>query len=171
LAPAANNPENAHEGVYNVRDAQENREGEPAQPESRNNATAVRPEGLRELHLQRSPNFQGYGFHLQYNRAYYLVQRIEEGSPAEQAGLYANDVICKLERQPTESMAHDDFVQKVSNSSDITMVVQYVDEYLRANPQPPRNQQVASAVTAALNNENDKLKIGPLKALNKITNR
>jgi hypothetical protein len=68
-------------------------------------------------------------------------------------------------------MPHARFVQIVTSSSEITMVVQYIDEYLRANPAPPRNQQAASAVSAALSGGNTKTRGGPLKALTKITSR
>ena len=68
-------------------------------------------------------------------------------------------------------MAHARFVQIVSSSSEITMVVQYIDEYLRANPAPPRNPQAATAVSAALNSTNNKNRGGPIQALTNITSR
>jgi S1-C subfamily serine protease len=130
-----------------------------------------RGEGLHEVHLERSPDFQGFGFHLQYNKSYYLVHRVEAGSPAEAAGLRTNDVIHTINNQKTENMEHADFVQIVSASSGVDFLVQGVNEYLRAHPQPPRNQQVATSVAAAVSGENDKHKNGLSKALSKLTNR
>ena len=126
---------------------------------------------MREIRLHRVSDFQGFGFHLQYNKQYYLVQRIEAGSPAENAGLLGNDVILSINDQNTSSMAHVKFVDIVNSSTDVTFHVQNLDEYLRANPQRARTQPSATAVAAATSNESEKPKSGISKALGKLTNR
>jgi len=155
----------ADTGAYNVRDAEEHQAAA---------ATVVEvshDEGLREIHLHRSPDFQGFGFHLQYNKIYYLVQSVEADSPAQQAGLRANDVIHSINHQTTTNMPHGVFVETVNSNSDIDLTVQTLDAFLRAHPPPVRNQQMAAAVAAVINNDSDKRKGVASKTLGKLTNR
>jgi len=102
---------------------------------------------------------------------YYLVQRIEPDSPAERAGLRPNDVILSINQQDTLTMPHGIFVETVNANADVHLLVQVVEEYLRANPLPQRNQQATTALTAAVNNDGDKRKTGLSKALSKLTSR
>ncbi|CAF0880982.1 unnamed protein product [Adineta ricciae] len=164
---ASKNNESANQGAYNVPDAERKQETAAAL----NAKPSIRIEGIREVALQRKPDFQGFGFHLQYNKLYYLVHRVEENSPADTAGLQTNDVILKINQQTTDGMAHSTFVQIVSASSDVTLSVQHLDEYLQGHPVPPRNPHVASAVSAAITEDTDKRKNGISKALSKIGTR
>ncbi len=68
-------------------------------------------------------------------------------------------------------MPHGVFVETVNANSDIDLTVQTLNAFLRANPPPVRNQQMAAAVAAAINNETDKRKGGVSKALGKLTSR
>ncbi|CAF1027940.1 unnamed protein product [Adineta steineri] len=157
---------------YNVRNAQEDREPEPPAEPTFVATPADRGEGLHEIHLHRSPDFQGFGFHLQFNKLYYLVHRVEEGSPADVGGLRGNDVILKINDQTTDKMTHAVFVQIVNASTEVVFIVQHIDAYIRSNPVPPRNPEVASAVSTAITEENEKRKSGGLsKALNKLASR
>lgn len=163
--PMANDQSANHSDANNARAATANE----------STTTSVRPTGTREIHLTRIENFQGFGFHLQYNKVYYLVQRIEANSPAEVGGLYANDVILSINQQKTDGMAHGTFVQIVNSNSSVTLLVQPVEEYLRAHPPRARNQPVASAIAATANmnslEEPEKQRNPASKILNKITNR
>ena len=162
--PTDNRSANAGE-TYNVRAAETNQQA----------SVPVGPDGTRELSLTRMENFQGFGFHLQYNKSYYLVQRIEANSPAEQAGLHASDVILSINQEKTDEMPHVNFVQIVNSNSTVTFVVQALDDYLRAHPPRARKQPSATAVAAVATmgsgDEPEKHKSGVSKVLNKLTNR
>ncbi len=155
------NREDSNAGSYNVRNAEGNLSG----------ASAVRTDGFRDVRLHRVPDFQGFGFHLQYNQSYYLVQRVEVGSPAERAGLRAQDVILSINQQTTANMSHSAFVEIVNASSTVDFRVQAFDDYIRDHPKPVRNQQAASQVAASMNNDSDRRKNGLSKALGKLGSR
>jgi C-terminal processing protease CtpA/Prc len=126
---------------------------------------------MRDVLLRRVSDFQGFGFHLQYNKVYYLVQRVEAGSPAENGGLRPNDVILSINQQSTTGMIHERFVEIVNGNTNVTFLVQSLEDYLRANPQRVRTQPTIPTVTAAPPIEPEKPKSSLSKALGKLTNR
>lgn len=89
----------------------------------------------RSITVRRAPNFQGYGFHIQYNRHFYLIHRVEPHSPAEKAGLADNDIICRVNNQSTNGMSHKTFVQIMNNSSEVTFLVQDNESFMTAHPE------------------------------------
>jgi membrane-associated protease RseP (regulator of RpoE activity) len=96
-------------------------------------------EGFREIHLHREPPFKGFGFHLQYNQTYYMVQDVTRNSPAEHAGLRANDIIRKVNNQPMDNMPHLVLVQIIDSNQEVTVLVQDHEAFFRANPQAPHH--------------------------------
>lgn len=134
----------AESGVYRVRQAEQNSSSNPyapaapAAPPAPAFPSTIRGENLRRIHLKRASNFNGYGFHLQYNKVYYLVHRVENGSPSETGNLRPNDVIHSINDKLTEKMPHPDFVQIVNSSAELDFVVQNLDDFLRAYPQAAR---------------------------------
>ena len=90
-------------------------------------------EGLRVIHMHRVPDFDGFGFHIRYNKMYYLVTLVEPDSLAFDADLRDNDVICKLNYQPAGRIHPKTFVQICSKSSGITLHVQSLEDHLRIN--------------------------------------
>ena len=117
--------------------------------ESKKQASSpVRSRDTREVRLTRMENFQGFGLHLQYNKSYYLVQRIEANSPAEQAGLHINDVILSINQEKTDGMSHGNFIEIVNSNSTSTFVVQALKDYLRAHPSRTRKQPSTTVVPA-----------------------
>jgi hypothetical protein len=118
-------------------------------------SSSINGDGLHEVHLIRSSDFQGFGFYLQYNKVYYVIIRIESNSPAERAGLRVNDIIRKANDQSTEQMLHENFVQLVNSSSEVVFLVQPFDDYYRANPHVPRIADNNNNNTTVINNNND----------------
>ncbi|CAF0818550.1 unnamed protein product [Adineta ricciae] len=138
-----------------------------------NNAPpTVKDPSLREVHMQRVPDFQGFGFHLQYNKVYYIIQRIEENSPAANSGLRENDVVREVNHEPTDQMPHNRLIQLINTSSKLTFLVQPFDDYFRANPHiPPKSADQPSQTPVA-----DKIASGKRstifgKALTKLKSR
>ncbi|CAF0785782.1 unnamed protein product [Didymodactylos carnosus] len=84
--------------------------------------------GLREIKLERDPNYSGYGFHLQYNKITYLAREVEENSPAQRSGLRTNDLIRKINGEVTDKMPHSNFVKIVNDSNEITFTVEQKPE-------------------------------------------
>ena len=97
---------------------------------------------LREIHLRRTSNFQGFGFHLEYNKIFYIIQKIEENSPAARSGLRTRDIILQINQEPTDNMTHTSFVKKVNDSPEIHFLVQNYDSYRRAHPEISSTNQV-----------------------------
>ena len=138
-----NNQSNNNEGFYSVRDAYESRQSN---------------ESIRQVHLSRSTDYQGYGFHLQYNGVYFLVQKIEDGSPAQRGDLRLNDVILSINKQSTMNMPHAAFVEIVNSSSNVCFNVKNLNEYSRSNPQ---QTELSQSAVASPETDNNSSKIFP----------
>ena len=156
-------PKSTNEGSYHVPTGEINQ-----QPKK-----AARTEGTHSVHLTRASDFQGFGFHLQYNKSYYLVQSVEDGSPADKAGLHASDVILSINHEKTDNMPHATFVQIVNQSATIDFDVQTIAEYLRTNAPQSRNPPATSSTAPppTTQQDDDKNKSGLSKALGKLTSR
>lgn len=88
---------------------------------------------------------------------YYLVHRVENRSPSETGNLRANDVIHSINGKLTEKMPHSDFVQIVNSCAELDLIVQNIDDYLRAYPQASRNPTTTTTTsgnTATPSNSN-----------------
>jgi hypothetical protein len=92
-------------------------------------------DGVHEVHLHRSPNYPDYGFHLQYNQVYYIVNQIELNSPAERSGLRVGDVIRRVNNHSTDRMPHHILVEHIIRSKEVIFLVQPLDKFLRDNPE------------------------------------
>ena len=166
---SANKP-STNAGSYNVPKGQVNENTAAAAPISSANAT-------RDLHMVRRADFQGFGFHIQYNKKYYLIQSVEPDSPAAAANLQANDVILYINGDKTDNMPHGTFVQIVNSSQAVDFVVQTASDYLRANPAVARSQTTTTttastaAAQAIASQDDDKNKTGLSKALGKFAVR
>ena len=92
-------------------------------------------DGIREVRLIRTPNFLGFGFHLQYNRIFFMIHHVEPNSPAEIGGLHPQDVIRRINDQPTDQMPHKTFLEIINANIQVILLVQPYDKFLRDNPQ------------------------------------
>ncbi|UJR14710.1 hypothetical protein I4U23_001703 [Adineta vaga] len=127
-------------------------------------------QNLREVNIHRSPDFQGFGFHLQYNKVYYIIQRIESGSPAERSGLKENDVIREINHQSTDRMSHNSLVEVINENTHIKFLVQPFDDYFRSNPHVPLRPDTRQPVPT-VKNDGDKRPTMLTKALTKLKSR
>jgi C-terminal processing protease CtpA/Prc len=106
-----------------------------------NSSSSSIDDDLHEVHLHRSPNYPDFGFHLQYNRVYYIVHRIEHNSPAEHSGLRVGDVIRRVNNQTTDEMPHHILVEHIIHSKEVVFLVQTYEKFIRDNPEallPPQ---------------------------------
>jgi membrane-associated protease RseP (regulator of RpoE activity) len=171
LVPDDSNRESVNEGSYNVRDAQENRPVPVLEYDTNNIPPSITGTGVHVIHLHRTTNFEGFGFHLQYNKTYFLVHKIEENSPAKLSGLQVNDVILAINQNLTDKMPHNEFVGIVGANSTIDFVVQPIEEYLRSNFRPPQNKLLAPTTSTKDNSDTGSQKLSLSKAINKLTSR
>ncbi|CAF3817290.1 unnamed protein product [Rotaria magnacalcarata] len=169
--PDDSNRESVNAGSYNVRDAQDNRQVPASEYDTDNIPPSITGTGVHVVHLHTSPNFEGFGFHLQYNKTYFLVHKIEASSPAELSGLRANDVILAINQNLTDKMAHSEFVTIVGANSTIHFVVQPIEDYLRSNFQPPQNKLPAPTASTKDTSDAGLQKFSLSKAINKLTSR
>ncbi|CAF4994110.1 unnamed protein product [Rotaria sp. Silwood1] len=93
----------------------------------------INKQGLREVNLYRSSNFQGFGFEVEFNKVYYICHHIETNSPAQQGGLRENDVLRKINNQPIDKMPYATFLQMMKDSNKVTLIVQSLDDYKRTH--------------------------------------
>jgi C-terminal processing protease CtpA/Prc len=104
-------------------------------------------DGLHEVRLYRSPNYPDYGFHLQFNRVYYIVHQIELNSPAVNGGLRVGDIIRRVNNNPTDQMPHHILVEHISQSKEVILLVQPLAKFLRDNPEmlePPKERMAST---------------------------
>ena len=133
---------------------------------------SVHDDGLQEVHLRRNPNFQGYGFHIQYNKHFFLIHHIEPHSPAETSGLHEKDIVRKVNNQTTDHMSHKTFVQIINASTQVVFLVQNYEKYMRANPDVARKLNTRPPPPSMPQNENtNKNPSGLSRALSKLKSR
>ncbi|CAF3856632.1 unnamed protein product [Rotaria sp. Silwood1] len=147
-----------------------------AQGSQQQAVTSIRREGIGIVHLHRSENYEGFGFHLHYNKSYFLVRKIEDDSPAADGGLYVDDIILSINQQSTENMPYGTFAKLVDESSRLDLIVQSREEYLYSMiHRPKENRQSIPTIPIPIPISNKKIKkkrrISLSKILKKITNR
>lgn len=70
--------------------------------------------------IRKLPNYEGYGFNLQYDKdkKYELISSVESGSPAESGGLQSGDRVVEVNWQNVEEKSHTDIVSIIKSNSD-----------------------------------------------------
>ncbi|CAF3678212.1 unnamed protein product [Rotaria sp. Silwood1] len=112
-----------------------------AQGSQQQAVTSIRRDGICIVHLYRSENYEGFGFHLQYNKSYFLVRKVEDDSPAADGGLYVDDIILSINQQSTENMPYGTFAKLVDESSRLDLIVQSREEYLYSMIHRPKENR------------------------------
>jgi C-terminal processing protease CtpA/Prc len=67
--------------------------------------------------LKKDADYNGYGFLLRFHNGLHLIDRVEEDSPAYNAGLREDDVIIFVAKKNVEQMSHDDVRTLIKNVS------------------------------------------------------
>lgn len=90
--------------------------GAPSAPGKMVSLPAGAP-AARLCHLVRRPDFDGYGFnlHADKQRKLQYVGAVDPGSPAEAAGLRANDTIVEVNGVNVEGTNHRDIVERIKS--------------------------------------------------------
>ena len=85
--------------------------------------------------MKRWPDFKGYGFNLQSDRSRngQFIGNVDDGSPAEAAGLRLGDRIIEVNGQSSANMSHPELVAEIKSNpnGDVSLLVvdHETDEY------------------------------------------
>lgn len=81
------------------------------------------PHQPRVVEMKKGSN--GYGFYLRAGpeQRGQFIKDIDSGSPAEEAGLKANDLVIAVNGEPVESLSHDSVVEMIRKSGDQTSLL------------------------------------------------
>ena len=94
------------------------------------------PYKLRLCHLRIWPDFKGYGFnlHAEKNKTGQYIGKVDEGSPAEAAGLKENDHILEVNGESVVNESHQAAVMKIKsipNETKLLVVDPEAEEYFK----------------------------------------
>lgn len=128
-------------------------------------------DGLREVRLIRTPNFLGFGFHLQYNRVFFMIHHVEPNSPAEIGGLRGQDVIRRINNEPTDQISHKTFLEIINANLEVILLVQPYDKFLRDNPQALNPPPPPLSMPPARKKENSATRNPLFRAFSKLKQR
>lgn len=120
-----------------------NKENEEPEPTviSVNSVTNTEPDSKyvpRLCHIVKWPDFQGYGFnlHAERDRPGQFIGTIDDGSPAQAAGLQEGDRIIEVNGANIESESHKQVIEKVKaggNETTLLVVDSEADAYFKKN--------------------------------------
>lgn len=120
-----------------------NKENEEPEPTviSVNSVTNTEPDSkyvARHCHIVKWPDFQGYGFnlHAERDRPGQFIGTIDDGSPAQAAGLQEGDRIIEVNGANIESESHKQVIERVKaggNETTLLVVDSEADDYFKKN--------------------------------------
>jgi len=80
------------------------------------------------LLIVKNPAYDGYGFALNFGKEGAYIETVEEGSPAEHAGLKVNDVITHVNKKSIKGMEEDPIYDYVLEKEDCVEFVVLIPE-------------------------------------------
>lgn len=92
--------------------------------------------GVRQIYLDRSTDFQGYGFHVDSHNDRHVIYFVEANSPAERAGLRVNDQILQVNEHSTKNIPTSTFIQLIKRSQGVHLLVQNVSDMSSTETRP-----------------------------------
>ncbi len=109
----------------------------------------------RNCHIVKRPDFQGYGFNLHAEKARpgQFIGKVDENSPAEDAGLREGDRIIEVNGVNISQENHKQVVQRIkaiSNETSLLVVDKSTDEYYKK-----QGIVVTSSLSSVLNSSSE----------------
>lgn len=80
-------------------------------------STFFTPQDAQRFQESLSGTFDGIGVYLIYEDGNYIIQTPLKGSPADQAGLKANDIITHIDEEPTQGLTFDSIIDMLRGES------------------------------------------------------
>lgn len=102
-------------------------------------------DGLRQCHLSKWPNFDGYGFnlHADKKRQGHFIGQVDADSPAELGGLRKNDRLVEVNGLSVEGESHREIIERIKQDPghvDLLVVDRETDEAFARRKQKPSSQ-------------------------------
>ena len=127
----------------------------------------MKNDGTRKIYLNRSKDYQGFGFHVDSKSRQHIVHQIEPNSPAARSDLRVNDIILQVNEQSTENMSTSSFVELIKRSRTVHLIVRNLPPNARRIPSD--DKQRSSTKSPA--DRDEKKKPALFRALSRLTNR
>lgn len=95
---------------------------------------AARPPNARLCHVIKNDNFEGYGFNLHADKGKQYIGKVDEGSPAEVAGLRQGDHILEVNGVSILEENHKQVVQRIkARPAETELLVVHPDDEVTNN--------------------------------------
>lgn len=131
--------------------------------ENTNNDRSARPPNARLCHVIKSDNFDGYGFNLHADKGKpgQYIGKVDEGSPAEVAGLRQGDRILEVNGVSIHEENHKQVVQRIkARPGETELLVVHPDDEVNntevntGNGQADHHEDKSSSALHQQNNNN-----------------
>lgn len=156
-------------GTHGDTDGREQRE--PPAERGGHGDTELRP---RLCHIKKGPNGYGFNLHSEKSRPGQYVRAVDPDSPAEAAGLRAQDRIVEVNGTPVEGKQHADVVAAIKAGGDETkllVVGVLADEFFKKCRVVPSEMHLAGPLPEPIANGDIEKENGGEPRLNSVSER